>query len=555
MSAMSKRSWLRTVMGLLIALVVVAAIVTVWSMARTTPEPMTTGGPTTFRRLNEQQYLRSIEDIFGAGIEVPGRFEPPLRAEGLLAIGDSKVIVTSSGLEQYELRAREIAAQVLAEDKRKAAMPCAPQKPAEFDAACADQFIAKYGRLLFRRPLTEAEKVATLQVVSLGIERSGDFYRGLQSGLSRLLVSPNFIFRVERSQPDAEIATAQRLDDYSLATRISFLLWDAPPDSELLDAAASGALRKQAELNRQVDRLIASPRFEQGVRSFFSDMFAYDQFDGLSKDQSIYPKYSSQLSKDAEEQTLRTIVAVLVTNKGDYRELFTTKKTFMNRALGSLYKIPVDEAAVEDWVPYTFAADDRRAGILTHAAFLMLDPTHEGQSSPTIRGKTVRELLLCQKVPAPPPDVNFDLVQDTDNPLHKTARDRLTAHRENPSCAGCHALTDPIGLGMENYDGIGQYRTHENGAPIDTSGTFEDKSYANLLELQKILRDSPTAANCVAERMYAYSVGRTIAPGEREWLKYLRERFADERYVFVSLMRTVATSKALLAASADAATT
>ena len=290
-------------MWLVIAAALLAGSVFVWNTVRAAREPMTSGGPATFRRLNEVQYIRAIEDIFGADIQVPGRFEPPLREEGLLAIGDSKVVVTSSGFEQYELRAREIAAQVLAEGKRQSLVPCAPKAQTEFDESCAALFVAKYGRLLFRRPLNDEEKSATLKIVSVGVERSGDFYRGLQAGLARMLVSPNFIFRVERSEQDSAKEAPRRLDDYSLATRISFLLWNAPPDAELLDAAASGALREQAGLERQVDRLIASPRFEQGVRGFFSDMFAYEQFDGLSKDQSIYPKYTSQLSKDAQEQS------------------------------------------------------------------------------------------------------------------------------------------------------------------------------------------------------------------------------------------------------------
>ena len=131
--------------------------------------------------------------------------------------------------------------------------------------------------------------------------------------------------------------------------------------------------------------------------------------------------------------------------------------------------------------------------------------------------------------------------------LYKTARDRLTAHRDNPTCAGCHAVMDPIGLGIENYDGIGQYRTHENGAVIDSSGEFENKSYRNLIELQRILRDNPSTTNCVAERVFAYGVGRKSGANERQWLTYLRKQFADDRYAFASLMRTVATSQAFRA--------
>jgi hypothetical protein len=507
-------------------------------------EPATSGGPTTFRRLDEAQYTHSIDDIFGAGIKIPGRFDPPRREDGLLAVGDSRVVVSSSGFEQAEVRARDIAAQVFAEDRRKGVMSCAPQSSKAFDKGCATQFIRKYGQLLYRRPLDQAQMDSVLAIAKRVADQSDDFYQGLQAALSRLLVSPDFLFRVERVDAQSVGSGAQRLDDYSLATRISFLLWDAPPDEALLGAAEKGTLRKKAGALEQVNRLIESPKFEQGVRAFFSDMFAYEQFNGLSKEQSIYPIFSSPLAEDAKEQALRTIVDLLVTDKGDYRDLFTTRKTFLNRSLSALYEIPADEETVAGWAPHTFAPEDRRAGLFTFAAFLMLDPTHEGRSSPTIRGKNIRELFLCQTVPPPPPNVDFSLLQDTQNAVYRTARDRLVVHGKVPTCAGCHAVMDPVGLSLENYDGVGGYRSMENGAPINASGTFEGKSYKNAIELQHLMRESPALTGCLAKRVYEYGVGRPATAGERELMTYLRERFAKDRYTLAGLMRTIATSNA-----------
>jgi hypothetical protein len=515
-------------------------------------EPMSEGGPTTLRRLNEAQYKNSIATIFSPEIKVPGRFDPPLRDHGLLAIGDGKAVVSASGIEQYELRAREISAQVLAEDKRKTFLACEPKDAQAYDKACASQFFGKYGRLLFRRPLTSAELTGVNTLAAATTEQSGSFTKGLEVGLGRLLGSPNFIFRVERSIPDKRMPSGLRLDDYSLATRISFLLWNAPPDEELLTAAATGTLRTSAGLDGQVQRLTASPSFQQGVRAFFSDMFAYDQFDGLSKDQTIYPKYTSALAKSAQEQLLRTIVDHLVTQQGDYRDLFTTRNTFMNRGLAALYKVPLaQEAGLEGWVPYTFSDDDKRAGILTLAGFLMLDPSHEGRSSPTIRGKNVRELFLCQPVPLPPANVDFSAVQNTGDQVHKTARERLSLHQENPACAGCHALTDPIGLSMENYDALGNYRTQENGAPIDASGTFESKAYKNVLGLNVALHDSLTAPTCATQRVFEYGVGRSLTQSEQGWLEYAGRAFAADGYRFPALMRRIATSQAFQAVAKE----
>jgi hypothetical protein len=514
-------------------------------------EPVTVGGSPGFRRLDEGQYLRSIAEVFGPDVKVPGRFEPPLRDQGLMAIGDGKVTVSPSGVEQYELRAREIAAQVLAPDHRTKVLTCAPSTPEAFDTPCATEFFGKYGRLLYRRPLSPQELSSVLAVASAATAQSHSFDKGLEIGLSRMLASPKFIFRVESAEPDPQQPGAERLDGYSLATRISFFLWDAPPDAELLDAAARGDLHDRAKLEQQVDRMMASPRFEQGARSFFSDMFGFEHFTGLSKDQAIYPKFSPDLVKDAEEQALRTIVDLLVTENGDYRDLFTTKKTFINRNLGALYRVPVDEAGMGGWAPYTFAASDPRAGILTLPGFLMLDPTHEGRSSPTIRGKTVRELFLCQQIPQPPPNVDITAVQNTADQVHRTARERLTIHRQDPSCSGCHVLTDPIGLSMENYDAVGAYRTHENGALIDASGTFDGKPYNDAIGLELLLHDSPTVPACLVERTFEYGVGRPATKSEQAWLDYASQRFAGDRYQFPALMRRIATSPAFSSVASE----
>jgi hypothetical protein len=265
------------------------------------------------------------------------------------------------------------------------------------------------------------------------------------------------------------------------------------------------------------------------------------------KDQAIYPKFNSDLVKDAQEQTLRTVVNLLVTQRGDYRDLFSTRQTFMNRNLAALYRVPVSGEAVGGWAPYVFPAEEPRAGILSLAAFLMLDPTHEGKSSPTIRGKTVRELLLCQPVPAPPPNVNFSIVQDDTNPLLKTARQRLIAHQENPACKGCHAITDPIGLSMENYDGLGSFRSHEHGALIDASGTFMGKPYTGLMGLTGLLRDNPQVPACLVQRVFEYGVGRESGSGDADWLSYAGSGFAKAGYRLPDLMRMVATSNAFAA--------
>ncbi|MGE3690694.1 MAG: DUF1592 domain-containing protein [Novosphingobium sp.] len=506
-------------------------------------------GPTSFRRLNGPQYKRAIAQVFGEDINVPGRFEPPVREDGLLAIGESHVIVTASGFEQSAIRAREIAAQVLDDKRRATFLACAPQPTAAFDETCAKTFFVRYGRQLFRRPLSENQLADAMNLSRRATAMTGSFSKGVEAGLASLLASPAFTFRIERSEPDPAKPGAMRLDAWSLAERISFLLWDAPPDAELLDAAASGTLDTRDGLEAQVSRLMKSPRLEHGARAFFSDMLAYDQFDGLSKDPSLFPIFNPQLRDDAKEQSLRTIVDHLLVRQGDYRDLFSTRRTFLTRSLGALYGVRVDYRGFGDWMPYTFPDNSPHAGLLTLPAYLMLDPSHEGRSSPTIRGKVVRENFLCQTVPMPPANVNFRIVQDVNNPLYKTARERLSAHNESPACAGCHKITDPIGLAMENYTPVGQYRTLENGAPIDASGEFEGAAYKNALELSQLLRNSQSIPACAVQRTLEYGVGRKLSSSEEMWLEALQQDFARSNYKFPALLEQVAKSPAFRAVS------
>jgi hypothetical protein len=191
-------------------------------------------------------------------------------------------------------------------------------------------------------------------------------------------------------------------------------------------------------------------------------------------------------------------------------------------------------------MPYTFDQNDPRVGILSQVSFVALH-SPSGRSSPTDRGKAVREVLLCQKVPPPPANVDFSLVQVTDNPNYKTARERLSAHANVPMCAGCHKMTDPIGLALENFDSSGQFRTTENGAPIDTSGQLNGVKYENARELGEALRNDPAVPACVAKRVFEYGTATLPPKGDPRWAQ-VTERFQESGYNFVELMRQIALS-------------
>ena len=490
-------------------------------------------------RLSGSQYRQIIADIFGPTIQIGGRFEPELRQEGLIAVGASSVSVTASGLGEYDKMARSIAAQVVSEPQRSALIPCVPKAPRKADDACAREFLGEAGKMLFRRPLTKDELKNQVAVAAASANTSNDFYSGLATSLWTMLVAPEFLFRQEFAEPDPAQRGASRLERYSKASRLSFFLWNAAPDPELMAAAERGELNTPAGLTRQVDRLLASPRLEAGVRALFADMLGFDAFATLAKDAVIFPKFSFKVAADAEEQTLRTIAEHLVVQRGDYRELFTTRETFLTPLLASIYSVPVDPDG--GWQPYTFTADDPRLGILSHVSFTALH-SHPGRSSPTLRGKALREVLLCQKVPLPPGNVDFTLVDDAANPKYKTAKDRLKAHASEAMCAGCHKIMDPIGLALENFDSSGGYRTSEHGAALDTSGELDGQKFRNATDLGQVVRDHPAAPSCLVNRTFAYGAGRVPTKTEATYVGALQQGFADDGYRVPALLRRIVLS-------------
>jgi hypothetical protein len=360
------------------------------------------------------------------------------------------------------------------------------------------------------------------------------------------LTAPQFLYRLDSTEKDPRNPERLRLTDYALAERLSFFLWDTAPDPQLLAAAKAHALSTPKGLQREVDRMLASPRLESGMRAFFSDMLQFDTFDALAKDSANYPKFTFAASQEAREQTLRTIIDLLVRSNGDYRDLFITRKTELTTRLGSLYGVAVapPDGNFDAWVSYEFSESSGHSGILTQASFVGLH-SHPARTSPTIRGKALREILMCQTVPDPPGNVDFKLVQDTTNAQFKTVRQRLGAHATEAMCKGCHKITDPIGLGLENFDTIGGFRTVENGAPIDASGVLDGVSFVGAQGLGKALHDNPNISACLVKKMYEYSVGREPSVTERAWLSdNLGKLFAARGYRATALMRDIALSDA-----------
>jgi len=488
------------------------------------------------RLLSQAQYFNTLGYVFGPDITVSAHFTPFRRTDGLVETGSSFAGVTSGQIDEFQRTAIAIAGQVVGPQHRSFLLPCAPKSELAADPRCAALFIEPVGRLLYRRALAKDQENSLVDLAGRSADKLGNFHDGLAVALNAMLISPDFLFVIDRYEPDPGHPGVMRLDAYSYATRLSLLLWNAGPDDELIRSAETGELQTAAGRARQVDRLLASSRLESGVRAFFEDMLGFDDLASLSKDAHIYPVFSGVTLQDAREQTLRTLYDQLVTRKMDYRDLFTSRDTFISPSLAALLQVP----APPGWSAYTSPEGSPRVGLLTQISFLS-GHAHPGRSSPTLRGKALRELLLCQKVPRPPPNVDFSIVENPNSTM-KTARERLTAHRANPVCAGCHKLTDPIGLALENFDGAGQFRETERGAPIDSSGSLDGREYTDAIGLGQALHDHPALPACLVQRVYSYATGSPVAASDKPVVQELTKGFAENGYRLPALLRTIALS-------------
>lgn len=496
-------------------------------------------------RLTEAQYRNTIADIFGSETRIYGRFEPDYRRDHLIAVGSAWTSVSPSGFEQYERMALGIAEQVLDEAVRDRYLQCELPKSHIAGDDCARAFLERYGERLFRRPLTERELADRLAIAARIMELGGDAYEGLEHALASLLVSPAFLFRTEIVEPDPAEPGAERLTGYSKAARLSYFLWNTTPDEALLAAAGNGELHTPDGLRRQVERLLASPRLKTGMRALFADMLRFDTFPELSKDAQLYPVFTTRVAQAMQEQTLRTLIDHLLVEGGDYRDLFTLDTMPMNPELGMVYAVPVSWR--EGWSDFRFEDASARNGLLSQASLLSLQ-SHAGSSSPTLRGLFVRETFLCQYVPPPPADVDFTM--DEAFAVKATARERLLRHREEPMCAGCHQLMDPIGLTLEQFDGVGMFRTRENGALIDVGGELDGEVFTGARGLGEALREHPRVPACLVNTVYRYATGRPSVDVERELVAALEQEFAASGYRLRELLERIATHEKFYDASA-----
>jgi hypothetical protein len=494
--------------------------------------PATTG----LRRLTTAHYLATVQDLLGAPLTLPANLEPDTLVEGLTAVGATEVPISSRGVELYDEAARALAAQVFADaSRRRAFVGCAPTAA---DDACVRGFLTRFGRKAWRRPLETAEFNRYLALTVRLSATFSDPWKGLEYTTAAFLESPHFLHRVELGATDPANPAWSRLSPYELASRLSYFLWGTAPDDALLAAAERGELSNPAQLRVHVERLVASPKLRANVLGFFEEHFGLSSLQRLERDTVAYPFVTEELGPAMREEWQRSLGDIAFEPSTDFRDVLTSQSTWVNATLAPVYGLSAPSTA---FAKVAFPANQGRAGLLGWSGVLAAT-AHHNRSSPTARGVFVRRKLLCQTIPPPPPNVSNAIdAASTDPKL--TLRARLEAHRSNPNCAGCHALLDPIGLGLENYDAVGAFRTTEpSSAPIDATGALDGTDYTQAAALGQLLRSRQRFTDCIVRNLYSHAVGHTVTPGEGPVVRAVSQSFGTNGYHFTELLTAIALS-------------
>jgi hypothetical protein len=391
-------------------------------------------------------------------------------------------------------------------DSRRKIFTCHPTAAAE-ERPCAESILAKLATQAYRRPVTE-ENMADLINFYDEASAKGGFETGVRMGVQAILISPEFLFRLERMPDGVRPGHVYRMSDVDLATRLSFFLWASAPDEELLEVAAGGGLSDPTILEQQVERMLADPRSETLATSFAHQWLRLQDVGKVWPERFLYPDFSQQLAEAMVRET-ELLFQYLVQEDRSLLEFFDADYTFLNERLAGHYQI--DGVSGDEFRRVQYP-HDRRRGILGHGSVLLLT-SMSIRTSPVLRGKWVMEVLMGAPPPPPPPNVPaFEASPDAGGGRRLTTRERMEAHSAAPVCNSCHRFMDPIGLALDNFDVVGQWRIRENMAALDTRGVFYDGSPITMpSELTQVLlkRPIPLVRN-FTEQLLSYAIGRPV---------------------------------------------
>ncbi|MFN7998533.1 MAG: DUF1592 domain-containing protein [Bryobacteraceae bacterium] len=402
---------------------------------------------------------------------------------------------------------------------------------------CARKVVEALARRAWRRPVTESEIRSLVRFVDMAQREGDSFDQGVRLALEAVLVSPHFLFRVERDPDPNNAAAAHTVDNFELASRLSYFLWSSMPDDELLAAAQEGSLRRPEGLEAQVRRMMRDPKSKQLVANFAGQWLELRNLDSIRPDPDKFPEFDSGL-RDAMRQETTLFFNYVMREDRSILDFIDGSYSFLNERLARLYGI---QGVDGDQFRRVDLSGAERSGVLTQASILTVS-SYPTRTSPVLRGKWLLENVLGTPPPPPPPDAGA-LDEDQVN-LNGTVREQFEKHRSKPACFSCHSRMDPLGFGLENYDAIGRYRTHEGKFPVDASGTLPDgRSFNGSAQLKAILKaDHDAFAHCLAEKMLTYALGRGLEPYDRPAVAQICRKLATSDYRFSSLILGIVNS-------------
>lgn len=482
--------------------------------------PQTVPGPT-LRRLTASEFAHAMQDLLGP--VTLGAVEADSLQDGFFAVGAARVALSPAGVAKYEQAIGDATAQAFADPARVAQiLRCVPTQLA--DTACMRDALATFGRRAWRRPLTGVELERYLGVAAAVGAETGDVVVGLRHAVWALLQAPHFLYRVELGQPSPDDGGRLKFTAYEMASRLAFTLWNTLPDEALLDAAEADLLVDGPGVREQAARMLADPRARQGVHNFIAELYGLWALGEKVKDDTLFPQWTPTLKAVMRDELLARVEDVVFDQPADFFSLYDGQKVFVNNELAAIYGL--DPVEPDVFRPAMLPEGSPRRGLIGSALVLAMNSL-PARTSATERGQFIAEALLCRTVPPPPPTVDTNLDDpDVDDPGPQTLREKLEPHRADPSCAGCHNITDPLGLALEHFDTLGRWRDDDQGLTIDASGELDGKYFTDGGELALLLREHPAVADCLVRKLYTYAGGRLPLPRDNDTIAEVEDELA-----------------------------
>lgn len=494
-------------------------------------------GLTRLRRLTRSEFNHTVRDLLGSTGDPADAISPDER------IGPFDSNATAPITDLLVQQHSEVAAALAsaAQSRMSQLVPC--NLAADTSNDCATNFIEGFGLKAYRRPLEATERDAYLGLYQLG--RAESVENGFRLVLEAMLQSPFFLYHADVGEVGSPSVEAAALTPFELASRLSYFLWDTMPDDSLFEQAKQGNLSDPGVLEAQVRRMLDDPRAAEAIPSFHLQWLGIRDMEGVAKAPELFPDFNPEMIQALIDETANFSDYVVRRGDGLMKTLFTAKYSVIDGPLFKLYGV-TPPAGFTAGQPVELNPEER-SGILTQGAFLATH-AHRDQTSPVHRGLFVRENILCQTIPPPPANVIPTPPAPTPG---TTTRERIAVHQSEASCSGCHRMMDQIGLGFENFDTAGGYRSLEDNRPVDATGSLIgtgdpqlDGPFNGAIELSEKLADSEVVQECMARQWFRFALGRSLAKDDACSLGAMKERLVASGGNVRELLVSIALSDA-----------